>query len=150
MTNADGLPDLLRRFTATPYRFAALLHTTVITFETNDHKMLAAFEARSEELAGALMSFPGRQWHCKIVRDFDVSNKNDEPYLINTQTLSTLFLGTGTFLGIDWQQGELLGFVAADLSSIDLLDALITVAQQHHLTCECRAPEKLRYRFNSV
>ena len=136
MSTATGVPDLLRRFTATTYSFGAVYGAAVITFETNDQVLLSAFRTRAEQLAGLLVSSQ-KPWHWKVVRDFDVSQDDGEIFLLGGQSLSTIFMGTGTVVAIDWTQGELLGFVAANISDHQLLDAIIAIGKQHHLKYEC-------------
>lgn len=129
MSTAIGLPDLLRRFVATPYRFGAILYSKTVTFETNDRELLIGFRARAEELAGVLVSSSGKPWYWKVVRDYDISNEGDDALLLSSKELTTLSLGMGTVVAFDWNSGELLGFVAANISTEYLLDALLDVAR---------------------
>jgi hypothetical protein len=82
-------------------------------------------------VASALVS-SGKPWYWKVVRDYDVSQDGNNVFLLSGESLSTVFLGSGTVVAIDWNQGELLGFVAANISAQQLLDVLIEVGQQHH------------------
>jgi hypothetical protein len=136
MSTANALPDLLRRFVATPYRYKANLHSTIVMFETNDQELFTTFRSRAEQLAGVLVS-SDTAWHWKVVRDPDVSQDGEATFLLSGETLSVLFLGAGTVVAIDWNQGELLGFVASNNSPQHLLDALIEIGQKHHRNCDC-------------
>jgi hypothetical protein len=135
MSTVTGLPDLLRRFTVTPYQFTAFLYSTTITFETNDPELLTAFRTRAEQLANALR-YSDKSWYWKVARDHDISQDGNDSFVLSAQPLSTIFLGNETVAAIDWDQGELLGFVAANVPAQYLLDLLLDAAQQHHLHCE--------------
>ncbi len=132
MSTVTGLPDLLRRFPATPYQFTAFLCSTTITFETNDPELLTAFRTRGKQLAHAL-EYSDKSWYWKVVRDHDISQDDNDSFLLSAEQLSTIFVGTGTVAAIDWDRGELLGFVAASVPAQCLLDLLLDAAQQHHL-----------------
>jgi hypothetical protein len=136
MSIATSLPDLLRRFVATPYRFEEVLQSTVVALETNDQGLLTGFRVRAEELAGVLASPSDKYWYWKVIRDYDVFQEDHHRFLLDDETTSTLFLGTGTVVAIDWQRDELLGFVAAGISTQCLVDALIDLATRHHLNNE--------------
>src|SRR6185312_2324598 len=69
MSAAVPLPDLLRRFVLTPYRFSAVAGSVVISFETNDQELLAGFRDRTEQLVSALKLPSHNTWHWKLVRD---------------------------------------------------------------------------------
>ncbi len=71
-----------------------------------------------------------------MIRDYDVFQEDHHRFLLDDETTSTLFLGTGTVVAIDWQRDELLGFVAAGISTQCLVDALIDLATRHHLNNE--------------
>jgi hypothetical protein len=131
MSTVATTPDLLRRFIATPHRFGALLCSTVISFETNDQELLTAFRAGAEHLAGALVSSSQKPWYWKVIRDYDVVQVDVVPFVLEDETLSTLFVGTGTVAAVDWESRELLGFIAANISAQYLLDALINLGNQH-------------------
>jgi hypothetical protein len=133
MSTDTALPDLLRRFVATPHRCRAVAQSMIITIETNDQEMLAALRDRAEQLIGVLRSSSDSAWHWKLVRDHDFSQSTFEAHLLSGDALSTLFLGTGTIVAIDWIRGELLGFVAANLPAQQLLDILLDLARRGHL-----------------
>jgi hypothetical protein len=135
MSTATGIPDLLRRFVPTPYRFWIVLASTIVRFETNDQELLRAFRTRADQLLAGLASSV-KSWSWKIIRDYDVSHDTDELFLLSGETLSTLFLGTGTVVAIDWNRGELLGFVASEITAKCFLDMLLGVAQKDHLHYE--------------
>ena len=136
MSNVKGLPDLLRRFVATPYSFGVILNSTVISFETNEEELLAIFRARAEELAGVL-SLHCKSWLWKILRDGEIRHSNHKLLLLTDEDKTTLFFGTGTVFAIDWRRGEILGFVVKDVSAQRLLDMLIDAARRHHSSLQC-------------
>lgn len=147
MSTVTRLPDLLRRFAATPYQFTAFLYSTTITFETNDQELLTAFRTGAEQLEGVLAS-SDKSWYWKVVRDYDVSQGVTDSFLFSGQRLSTIFLGTGTVVAIDWDRGELLGFVAASVPAQHLLDLLLDAGQQHQLHYECGSSREWRCNSN--
>ena len=130
MSTAGALPDLLRRFVPTPYRFEVAFHSAVVVFDTNDPGLLAAFRASAEQVARVLES-NHTFWHWKIVRDYDISQGGYEIFLLNGEMLTTLFQGRGTVLAIDWDRGEVLGFLSADASIRQLIETLPDVARRH-------------------
>lgn len=144
MSQPSALPDLLRRFVATPLRFGAVLHSTPIAFETNDGELLSTFRSRAERLAIALTSCANKPWVWKIIRDNDIPEEDHQAYLLSGETLSALFLGTHTAVAIDWERGELLGFVSTDVSASHLVDILIEAAQQRHQSHDYRCLGKPR------
>jgi len=132
MSAAVPLPDLLRRFVLTPYRFSAVAGSIVISFETNDQELLVGFRDRTEQLVSALKLPSHNTWHWKLVRDHDVSQTGHDAYLLSGETLSVIFLGMGTVVAIDWGKGEILGFIAANTPVKQLLDVLMDFRQRSH------------------
>lgn len=130
MSTVAGLPDLLRRFVETPYRFKIVLCSTFIAFETNDQELLSIFRARAEQLLNALRA-GDQPWRWKIVRDDHVPLEGSRISVLSGEMLTTIFIGTGTIVAIDHGRSELLGFVAANVHAEHLLDALLDAAQQH-------------------
>ena len=66
------------------------------------------------------------------------------------ERLSALFLGAGTVVAIDWDRGELLGFVAVNVPAQHLLDLLLDAARQHQLRYQGGASGTLRCDSNST
>lgn len=97
------------------------------------------FRASADQFVVALLSISDKPWTWKVVRDYDVSQQGNQAYLLTGETLSTLFVGAGTVVAIDWDRAELLGFLAENFSLQELRGALLDAAQQRWLLCDAFA-----------
>ena len=128
-TIALTVPDLLRRFTATPY-CSRVSNNTVVKLATNNKHLLAEFETRSEQISEAFRTF-GAGWVWRLIRDEDAPSDSEDATILNAGSLTVLFLGTGTMVAVDWIRREVLGFAAPQVTSDKLLELIIGIALEH-------------------
>jgi hypothetical protein len=115
-------PDLLRRFTPTPYVFSVFHGQQRVWIETNDLEI--ALNVRrfcvldlKEKQAGVL------SW--KLIRDDAAPVGGSEILILINGSLRTLHLGTGTIIIYDTERLELLCFIANDVTVENLIAVLI-------------------------
>ena len=119
MRNHSHPPDLLRRFTATPYVFTNGEGSDRLSVQSNDLEVALAIR---------------RQWIDKIyqdrpavicweiLRDVAAPDSLAELSILNGKKLRTLTIGTGTILLFDVERAEVFGFVAAKVT-VELLSS---------------------------
>ena len=115
MNNANTpVPDLLRRFIATPHVSTFYIGDTPVRLETNDPVLAGAIHnstALCETENGSATS------HWKLIRDEQAPCGGTEITVLSAGPLGILLFGFGTVIAADRERREILGFVAADLSA---------------------------------
>jgi hypothetical protein len=117
-----NVPDLLRRFTRTPLRFNFRIRETQVLLETNDSRLVAvtASFGSEETLHSGLGGHAyKRQFHWKLVREDELSHDTNFSIVV-TDDLFVVFRGDKTVISVDRSLGEVLGFVAADVSDEEM------------------------------
>lgn len=112
-TNAS-VPDLLRRFVATPHVSMFRIGDTSVSLETNDAVLAGAIQnvsAPCEAENGDGTS------HWKLIRDEQAPCGGSEVTVLSAGPIGILLFGFGTVIAADQERREILGFVAADLSA---------------------------------
>ena len=115
-------PDLLRRFTPTPYVFGTRDCPNRSFVESNDLEIALSvsrsniFSSQNNWADGVL---------CKLIRDMSAPVDDSEITLISDGTLRVLFQGRGTILIHDRDRSELLGFIAPGIRVQELVSSLI-------------------------
>jgi len=115
-------PDLLRRFTPTPYVFCTRDSPNRSYVESNDLE-IALRVSRSNVFCG--QNNRDGEILCKLIRDMSAPVDGSEVTLISDGPLRVLFLGRGTILIHDRERSELLGFIARDIRVQELVSSLI-------------------------
>ena len=116
-----SVPDLLRRFVATP--LVLLLSTG--RFETNDPELFAAVQNSNilEYLSRAKAPYS-----VKLVRDADAPWGGSNKTLLSRGWVRTVAIGMGTIAWVDAERHEIFGFVAPDVSSMQVITELLPLA----------------------
>jgi hypothetical protein len=112
------IPDLLRRFIATPHTFCTGVGEASARLETNDLALLADFQAEVQHLP------LGYAW--RLIRD-DVTSRGDETTVIVSGPLTVVLLGTVTLVVVDRDRRQVLGFVASDVHAGEFLNRLSSI-----------------------
>jgi len=132
-------PDLLRRFAPAPYVFSIVRDHQCVWIEANDLEVALAIR-RSCMLQSKESRTRVLFW--KLIRDSASPRGGSEMWIIVNGPLRTLHLGTGTIIIYDTERSELLGFIAHDVDSEQLVTALIPL-----LTSRERWPKSLQGGF---
>jgi hypothetical protein len=116
------LPDLLRRFTPTPYVFlvAGVSQSTYI--RSNDLDMALKMRQLCLLLERKNQIIP-LEW--KVIRDVTHDASSANTFSLHHGPLKTIHHGVGTVLAYDEETGELIGFVSANMDSNRLVNSLI-------------------------
>jgi hypothetical protein len=120
-TDQRSVPDLLRRFLATPL----ILSLPTVHFETNDPELLAVVQ-ESDILESLL--WDKAPYFVKLIRDFDAPCNGANTTLLHHGCLRTITMGMGTIAWVDVECHEILGFVAPDISAECIVTKLLPLA----------------------
>jgi hypothetical protein len=112
-----GLPDLLRRFVATPHISTFAIKGFHVTLETNDTGLIQTLETF---LAGCDSASQPQTSYWKLIRDELAPCGGREITVVPSGSMHTLLIGLGTLVVIDRERREVLGFIALDFSEADL------------------------------
>lgn len=112
------IPDLLRRFVATPHTFTAGVDENSVRLETNDRAILSEFQSQVQYLP--------RSYTWKLIRD-DATSTGQETTVIVSGPLLTVLLGTETWVVVDRERRQVVGFVASDVNAGKLLNRLSSI-----------------------
>jgi len=115
-------PDLLRRFVPTPYVFGRYDGPNRLLVESNDLEI--ALSVRQSVIAHRQGNRNGGLI-CKLIRDTASPVVGSEITIVSNGTLRVLYLGTGTILIHDHERSELLGFIARNVNTQELVSSLI-------------------------
>jgi hypothetical protein len=119
----SGVPDLLRRFVETPYAVSFTSGDATVRIEANEFALL-------NKMHGAMVSQNGfgteiLTW--KLIRDEAAPCDGKELTILFFGPLNVILAGTGTVIAIDREQREVLGFIAANVSSDEFVTALLPI-----------------------
>jgi hypothetical protein len=115
-------PDLLRRFSSTPYIFDVCFDQQCTQIQSNDLDIALAarsFCRRRGNENVPIASF----W--KLIRDRTVHGGISETLIVVNGPIRMLHAGKGTVLTYDGERSELFGFVARDMDTRHLVAILI-------------------------
>ena len=115
-------PDLLRRFVPTPYVFSIGDGPNRLFVESNDLEI--ALSVRGADVVHRQSSRSGGML-CKLIRDTSSPGDGSELTIVSNGALWVLYLGRGTILIHDRERSELLGFVARNVQTQELVWSLI-------------------------
>jgi hypothetical protein len=119
------IPDLLRRFVATPYQCHVQRGGVDLEVHTNDPVLVSELSRSTgpEPLDPLRVSL-----FAKIVRDDDAPRDQSEIMTLSSWPLVSVLMGTGTILCLDCERRELLGFIASHVSASDVVSVLLSLA----------------------
>jgi hypothetical protein len=132
-------PDLLRRFAPAPYVFSIVHDHQRVWIEANDLEVALAIR-RSCMLQSKESRTRVLFW--KLIRDSASPRGGSEILIFVNGPHRALHLGVGTIIIYDTERSELLGFIAHDIDSEQLVTALIPL-----LTSRERWPKNPRVVF---
>ncbi len=118
------VPDLLQRFTATPYKLIA----QGFVVETNDLDLLEQFDQRAELDALAAIA---RNFHIRVIREKDLRSSSEEIRTICTDSVCAVLVGLGTIIMVDREQRRVLSFVASNISQQRFAHTYLPMAIHH-------------------
>jgi hypothetical protein len=118
------VPDLLKRFTATPYKLIA----QGFVVETNDLDLLEQFDQRAELDALAAIA---RNFHIRVVRESELASSSEEIRAICTDSVCAVLVGMGTIIMVDREQRRVLSFVASNISQQRFAHTYLPMAIHH-------------------
>ena len=107
------VPDLLRRFVATPNSSVFRIGSTYARLKTNDPTLADAIQSATvcQENSDAQTD---SDW--KLIRDEQAPCGGREVSVLLAAPIGTVLLGHGTVIGVDRERHEVLGFIAPDIS----------------------------------
>jgi hypothetical protein len=118
-------PDLLQRFVPTPHTLRFRIEDLWVCLETNDPAIVAAMRTTEAAPSGVADSAFSYLW--KIVRDQQARGDGQEITVLSSGALSTVLRGTHTIIAIDRQVGEVLAFIATDVSAEEFATRLVPI-----------------------
>jgi len=107
------VPDLLRRFVATPNSSVFRIGSTYARLKTNDPTLADAIQSATvcQENSDAQTD---SDW--KLIRDEQAPCGGREVSVLLAAPIGTVLLGPGTVIAVDRERHEVLGFIAPDIS----------------------------------
>ncbi len=114
-------PDLLRRFTPTPYVFELRMDERCIRIEADDLEV--ALAVRDACRTRSANDEPVLHW--RLIRDSGVPRYGEELAMFATGELKTLLHKSGTLLIADRKRREVFGFIGAGLEMQQLTGDLL-------------------------
>lgn len=115
-------PDLLRRFTPTPYVFELATDNNLIRIEADDLEIALAVR-RAAKLQHKRKTLAIQSW--RMVRDHDAPRLGADLSVFSTQKLRTLLHRSGTLLVADLETRSVFGFIGAGISARQLTEELL-------------------------
>ena len=120
----EAVPDLLRRFSATPHVADVVAEGIALTLQTNDLQIIAAAQGI---VSGGIDLDGHPSILVRVVRDDDAAANNSEIVVISAWPLVTLLAGAGTMLALDGQRREILGFLSSAVSAEQFVNDLLPI-----------------------
>lgn len=117
------VPDLFRRFVATPQRVVVSFGKKSIAVESNDRSITTC--VAKYLAAGMQMEAVQRIQFVRIVRDKDIPSDGTRFSCVHSGPIVLLLRGSTTSIFLDVALGELLGFLAADVDIQELEHRLL-------------------------
>lgn len=110
------VPDLLRRFVATPNSSVFRIGSTYARLETNDPTLADTIQSATvcHENSDAQKD---SDW--KLIRDEQAPCGGKEVSVLSATPIGTVLLGPGTVIAVDRERHEVLGFIAPDISGAE-------------------------------
>jgi hypothetical protein len=121
----EPVPDLLRRFTPTPYSADVAFAGIPLALQTNDPQIITEMQRGSSEEIITL-EFDGPVL-VRVVRDDDAPDDSSGIMVLSAWPLVTLLVGTGTTLALDCERREILGFLSSSVSAERFARELIPI-----------------------
>jgi hypothetical protein len=118
------VPDLLKRFVATPYKLIA----QGFAVETNDLDLLEQFDQRAELDALAAIA---RNWHIRVIRESDLAGAGEQIRAICTESVCAVLVGIGTIIMIDREQRQVISFLSSNIPRRHFVQTYLPLAIHH-------------------
>jgi hypothetical protein len=129
MAPDETVPDLLRRFTPTPYHLNLLMAGVSLSLQTNDSDLLAhmrnAAQAWNSELNPLFL--------LKLIRDYDVVTDAMDITMLSAGPLVTITVGSRSIIVLDCERHEILGFLSASITPAMFINELLPLLLHHML-----------------
>jgi hypothetical protein len=122
-----GIPDLLRRFVATPHAFSTGMGEDSIRLETNDPTILDNFRSQFH-------NFPG-SYTWKLIRD-DVTGTDHVTTVFVSGSLVMVLFGIETCVVVDRDCRRVFGFLASDVDASEFLHRLSPILAESAVTTD--------------
>jgi hypothetical protein len=127
MTGQPSPPDLLRRFTPTPYVFELHVGRELIRIEADDLQIALSVRHACREQCrdgGGPVVF----W--RLIQDRCAPRYGEELSVFSLEKVKTLLHGSGTLLVADVERREVFGFIGAGLRLTQLTERLLPMLTQ--------------------
>ena len=121
-TETTLVPDLLRRFVATPNISMFRIGNSCARLETND-QLLASTIQGATVCCEAEHAEEASHW--KLIRDEQAPCGGREVSVLSAGPIGTLLVGAGTVIAVDRDRREVFGFIAPDLSGEEFIDIVL-------------------------
>lgn len=121
-TETTLVPDLLRRFVATPNISMFLIGNSCAQLETND-QLLASTIQRATVYCETEHAEETSHW--KLIRDEQAPCGGREVSVLSAGPIGMLLVGAGTVIAVDRERREVLGFIAPDISGEEFIDFVL-------------------------
>jgi hypothetical protein len=116
------VPDLLRRFVATPHSSVFCIGNDHVRLETNDLSL-----ADTIRNANVCREKSNAQEHSewKLIRDNQAPCDGKDITIFSAGSIGTILLGTGTIIVVDRERREVFGFITPDISRDEMASTVL-------------------------
>ncbi len=108
------VPDLLRRFSSTPYCAIIGVGNIPLRVETNDLAIISEMQKASVQRGH---SYSDGLLFLKVIRDKDAPCDGGAVTILLAYPLLTLRVGVGTMIVLDCESREAMGFLSPDVAA---------------------------------
>lgn len=121
-TETTLIPDLLRRFVATPVLTEFCIANSRVRLETNDSALANVIQRAT---AGPKWESSSIHSNWKLIRDEQAPRGGSEVRVLAAGPVSVLLLGHGTVVFVDEERCEVFGFLAPDVTAEKFIASLL-------------------------
>jgi len=108
-------PDLVKRFTATPYETTLALNNTVVQVSTNHPLVLDRLGSESRSSEKKIHAEPAARWRVVVEENVDLPISDSAVRSFSHDGLAFIRIGRGGFLASDRRAHTGISFVAQEL-----------------------------------